>query len=273
MSAARRLWRRAPAWRLLLFVAVAATALTAMFPPRLPAWLARQESGPAGPRYRPRAEAPPAPVTRITLPPLGEPRQTMIPFAGRQLPLPQGKWTEVALLSAAGTFPQQGLVLARLVSGRMTGLIIVRGTPPTGRDDQVEPGACVDATGRPMHVLAPPKADGQAAMECWFTRSIAASKLMDPANPLESHVLTRLGGLDIAVPAHLLVSLYYRHVDGATFSVATMLPDPSESAALMRQVETWMRRWVPLLHRGFDAALEPSDIKPKLAHDPEEQLP
>ena len=268
MSVVGRLWRRAPAWRLWVFIALATTALAVMFPPHVPDSLWRHAAVPDGARYRSAAETPPPNETWIDTHAITGTRQTLIPFAGRQVPLPQGQWSEIALLHSAGPLPEQGLVLARLQSGRMTGLVVVLGTPATESDAPIPAAACVDPTGLPVHVLTPPDNRDLAVQECWSLRRLTTSDLADARHLLENRVFGQLGRLNVAVPTHLLVSHYFRHDDHAKLAVMIMLPDPTQSSGLMRRVDGWMRRWVPLLHRGFDDHLGPPDVTATLAHDP-----
>ena len=268
MSVIGRLWRRAPAWRLLLFTAVTTTALCAMFPPRLPTFsLARPQ--PTGPRYRPPNATAPPDYTAISTPPITGTRHGFIPFGGRQVPLPQGNWSEIVLLQAVGPVSRQGVVLARLQSGRMTGMIVALGTPPTDRDAPIPSAACVDPTGMPVHMLEQPQADDPLAQECWSLRRLTTSELVTSRNPLEFRAFSRLGKLDVAVPAHLLAVRYYRHDGGATLAVTTLLPDPNESAGLVRRTDAWARGWVGVLHRGFDDALIARDVSGAPARDPD----
>ena len=268
MSVIGRLWRRAPAWRLLLFAAVTTTALTAMFPPRLPTFSLRRPQ-PTGPRYVPPAANAPPDYTAISTPPITGTRHGLIPFGGRQVPLPQGNWSEIVLLQAVGPVSRQGVVLARLQSGRMTGMIVALGTPPTDRDAPIPSAACVDPTGMPVHMLSQPQASDPTVQECWSLRRLATSELVASRNPIESRAFGRLGKLDVAVPAHLLAVRYYRHDHGATLAVTTLLPDPNESASLVRRTDAWARHWVGLLHRGFDSALVARDVSGAPARDPD----
>ncbi len=267
MSAIGRLWRRAPAWRLLLFVAIATTGLAAMFPPLLP------HPGflhPTGARYvAPAADAGSTDSSAtIFMPPITGTRQTLIPFAGRQVPLPLGSWTEITLLQAVGPVAGQGVVLARLQSGRMTGMIIVLGTAPTQTIVPIPQGVCVDPTGLTVNVLASPSGSDLATNECWSLRRMTTSTLVDPRNPLENRSFERLGKLGIEVPKHALASIYDRHDDHGGLSVTILLPDPNQSDSLVHRVDAWTRRWVPLLHRGFDGTLAATDVTPTLARDP-----
>ncbi len=202
------------------------------------------------------------------MPSLSGTRQTLIPFAGRQVPLPQGKWSEIALMRTAASISEQGLVLVRLQSGRMTGMIMVLGTSAIERDAPIPAAACADPSGLPVHILTPPDEQDLALQECWSMRRLATAALVDAPNPLQSRTFRRLGTLGIAVPSHLLSSFYFRHSDHAGLGVTILLPDPVESAGLALRVEGWMRRWVPLLHSGFDNDLTAASVRPNLAHDP-----
>ena len=282
MSVIGRLWRRAPAWRMLLVLAICSTGLVAMFPPALPSLDALRASlgrggashatGPQA-HYAPIADPPPLDYSTIDFPPLAETRTFITPFAGRQVPLPAGKWSELALLRNGGPLAEQVVVLGRIQSNRLTGMIVVGGTPavqPAAAAAMPQPG-CRDIMGLGQHDLSPANTANNALQECWVTRRLATAALIDPAgqDPLESKAFARLGSQGIEVPAHLLTSRYFRHDQRGALLVTILLPDPATNdAVLMRRADAWMQRWVPLLHHGFDGTLKQADITAALARDP-----
>ena len=269
MTVVGRLWRRAPAFRICLATALAASALAAMFPPKLPSIGARPPNHGSGEqaRYTPQPALPPLDYAAIDLPPLRADRSTLIPFAGRQLPLPAGKWVEVALARDRGPITAQSIVLGRLQAGAMTGMILVTGTPPVAPASpnllQADPcnSAAVPATGR---------------QDCWNTGSLVTAQVRQPGTDalLLKKSLDRLDSLGVILPARMAVASYAQGSDSGSLVVKILLAEPATSASVAasnaanRRVDTWMRRWVPLLHRGFDGMLRPADVTSQLAHDP-----
>jgi hypothetical protein len=277
MSVIGRLWRRAPAWRGFVVLAVASTGLAAMFPPPLPAlhrwpW-AGAEAGAgtgSGAHFTPQPEPPPLPYSTIDMPPITTTRSVLIPFAGRQIPLPEGRWSELVLMRAGGPRMLQAVVLVRLQSARMTGMMIVAGPPavaPAGLPP-VRVNQCLNPAGLAMHDLSPADDPTATRQECWTTRRLLTAPLAAPDSPSPLQQGARLGKLDIEVPAHLLASHYFRSDAGGELAVTIMLPDPAGSSVVMRRTEAWMQRWVPLLHRGFDGSLTPLGVTAALARDP-----
>lgn len=269
MTVVGRLWRRAPAFRVCLTVAFAATALAAMFPPKLPSFGTRMmDHAPSEQaRYTPQPALPPPDYAAIDLPPLRADRSTLIPFAGRQLPLPAGKWVEVALARDRGPIAAQSIVLGRIQAGAMTGLILVTGTPPVASAAPNSPQAnpC-DNGGYPS----------TGRQDCWNTGSLVTAQMRQPGTDalLLKKSLDRLDSLGVILPARMAVASYARGNDSGSLIVKILLAEPGTSVsaaasdAANRRVDTWMRRWVPLLHRGFDGTLKPADVTAQLAHDP-----
>lgn len=274
MSVVGRLWRRAPAFRALLVTALASTALLAMFPPRLP-HLRHVSADPAadtGAHYAPEPPAPPLDYSTIDMPPPGPGRSTLIPFAGRQVPLPAGRWTEAALVRAGGPAAMQALSLTRVQDGHLTGVMVAAGTPATAPAASLgQP--CVDVTGHAVHDLVPPGNTDLAAQECWAVRHIATAELRAANNldPLVTKSLDRLDKVGVTLPARLIILHYNRASGDGLLSVRLLLPEPASGAdaeVMTRRSEAWMRRWVSLLHRGFDATLRPAYVTGELARDP-----
>jgi hypothetical protein len=257
-----------------LLVALAGTALAAMFPPHLTR-LGASPSGAASNR-QPHYEVPPDPVPldygTIDLPPLHGGRSTLIPFAGRQLPLPAGEWVEVALLRAGGPLAVQAMALARLRSGRLTGIVVATGTPA------VEPAAllaqparqCVDETDPVMQGVAPAPHPDHAAQDCWSVTRLVTARLRDAEsrNPILKRSLDRLDTLGVLLPARFAASYYVRATQRGGLSVRILLAAGTDEVAMQRRTESWTRRWALLLRRGFDDALDAAEVTSALARDP-----
>jgi hypothetical protein len=276
MSAIGRLWRRAPAWRLCTAAAVALTALAAMFPPAVPGWLRAgptrtpdplsQGAGTA--RYVP---APPPPVPDYgvaVLPPLGVDRSGIIPFSGRLLPLPRGTWQELVLGRSGGEVPGQALLLARIERGHLTGLLLAAAPAPVA--DTAAPvagsAACFTPDALAHQIITTNAARDPTARECWTLAGY------DPSKPDEMMRggFDRLGRMGIPVPDHLLALRYFRGDATGWLTVLVLLPErgagPAEAA---QRLETWMRRFAPVLHKGFEGTLTARDYPPAVARDPD----
>ena len=275
MSAFGRLWRRAPAWRFLLILAVASSALAAMFPPYLPSLdrlrlVGHHAAADPGPRYAPAPDPGPLDYSVIDLPPITGTRSLLIPFAGRQVPLPQGDWTELALMRAGGPQALQAIVLARLRGGRLTGMMIVAGPSGVSPAPAMPTNGCFDVKGLATHDLSSSAGPDGPTSQCWSLRPLVTAQLADPADPnlIEQRSFARLGKIGIEVPVRLLALRYFTEDAAGGLTVTIMEPDPAASAATQRRSETWMQHWVALLHRGFAGTLRPADVTAALARDP-----
>lgn len=274
MSVIGRLWRRAPAFRVCLVVASASTALAAMFPPRLPAILpgSSRRAPDEQARFTPQAAPRPLDYGSMDLPPIETQRSRMIPFAGRQVPLPAGKWVELALLRSDGPIAVQAVVLARLRSSRLTGMIIVSGTPavePSALHAQPM-GRCVDASHSVVHDQAPALHRDQATQDCWSTVPVSTAAFKDAGKQdiLVTRSLDRLDTLGVILPVDLSASYYARANGGGGLTMRILLAEPTTGATSDRRTQSWMQRWVPLLRRGFDGTLKPADVASQAARDP-----
>ncbi len=238
MSAAGRLWRRAPLWRLSLGATLTFAALTALYPQpplerALSSLLARD----------PR----PGAATGVSVPPLAPARNTLTAFAGRSLPLPPGDWHEVL----AGRFEPQTevneIVLARLQRGRLTGLIDASGTTGPSKTGLGLPQACLDPTNYAAHV--PPGHPDR----CWLIRDTPPSPPGPPSTILDA-ARDRLARLGVIIPSAMTRAVWFRTAGGEFMTVQIDLP------ARPDRTEAWMKRWSTLLDRGFEGTLHPSQM-------------
>lgn len=272
MSVAGRLWRRAPAFRALLVTALASTALLAMFPPRLPHLGHASPPADTGPHYAAPRPGAPLDYSTINMPPPGPGRSTLIPFAGRQVPLPAGRWTEAALVRAGGPAAMQALSLTRVQDGRLTGVLVAAGTSATAPVSLLRQ-SCIDVTGHAVHDLVPPGNTDPAVQECWAARHVTTAELRtkNSLDPLVAKSLDRLDKVGVTLPARLIILHYNRDSGDGLLSMRLLLPEPASNAdaeVMARRSEAWMRRWLPLMHRGFDDTLKPADVTRELARDP-----
>jgi hypothetical protein len=273
MSAFGRLWRRAPVWRVSLVCAIVSTALAAMFPPAIPRWAA-DRVGAAGadlaPKFVPQTAAV-DPAHGIELPPLGTGRSGIIPFAGRQLPLPAGAWQELVLAKSGAGMAVQAVLLGRIDGQRLTGLMMATAPGPFGNaaGEVAGLGPC-DSRGSIAHQIVPADMDRDPlSRECWVLVPLDTGAADSPAktNDVLSRGLGRLQAMGVAVPGLMLGMDYVRSDPTGWMTVLVLLPDSQPSAS--RRVQAWVRRFAPLLHKGFDGGLKADDVTPGAVRDPE----
>ena len=281
MSAVGRLWRRAPAWRLSAAAAVAFTALAAMFPPPLPRWLPRHATPTmtaptadrdAGPRYVPQTQAAAAPDYGIAVfPPADAGRTGIIPFAGRQLPLPAGSWQELVLARSAGAAADQASLLGRIEHGRLTGLLLAASPGPVSGGGLPAGGfsPCFAPDAIAHQIIPTTSAQGPMARECWTLTAFDAAQ--SRPDEMMRGGFERLDRMAVAVPDHMLAMRYLRTDDTGWLTVLLLLPDRSaQPPGDSRRLQAWIRRFVPILHKGFDGTLTAGELTPAIARDPEE---
>jgi len=275
MTVLGRLWRRAPAWRFCLVTAVACTGLAAMFPPSLPHMPSLHPAGTApGGKTAAAAQyrSQPAPVPDdhglLHLPPPGPDRQGIIPYAGRQVPLPAGIWHELVIARAGGPEQQQVMLLDRIENSHLTGLVLlISPAPLSGAAGQVGlPPPCTDPGRLVGHITPALPGDSPLTHECW---AITPADMRDMATHSSNEVLkrglARLGEMHIAVPDQMLGVSFVRSND-AGWQVATMLlPDRHLTP---HRTEDWATRFAIPMHKGFDHTLTPADLPPAVARDP-----
>jgi len=272
MSAAARLWRRAPAWRVSLVCAIAATALAAMFPPAIPHRFAAAGARDAPPRYMPQATAV-DPVNELAseLPPLGPGRSGIIPFAGRQLPLPLGVWQELVLAKSGSSQATQVVLLGRLDGPRLTGLMLVAAPGPLGNAAGAAAGlGPCDTRDSIAHQTVPADMNRDPlSHECWVLVPLDMGAATSPAktDPVLRRGFGRLQEMGVAAPGHMLGLDYVRSDPTGWMTVLLLLP--GEQPAASRRIQGWVRRFAPLLHKGFDGTLVAAELTPAVVHDPE----
>jgi len=272
MSAAARLWRRAPAWRVSLVCAIAATALAAMFPPAIPHRFAAAGARDAPPRYVPQATAV-DPVNELAseLPPLGPGRSGIIPFAGRQLPLPLGVWQELVLAKSGSSQATQVVLLGRLDGPRLTGLMLVAAPGPLGNAAGAAAGlGPCDTRDAIAHQTVPADMNRDPlSHECWVLVPLDMGAATSPAktDPVLRRGFGRLQEMGVAAPGHMLGLDYVRSDPTGWMTVLLLLPGEQPGAS--RRIQGWVRRFAPLLHKGFDGTLVAAELTPAVVHDPE----
>ncbi|BAT20342.1 hypothetical protein [Asaia bogorensis] len=226
MSAFTRLWRRAPAWRLMIYIMIFFTIMSLFFPlpwmlahapwlQRLPgmqppngaatASTARDQAVNNGQGSQAQAGAPDE-TNRLMTPDITASLTGTIPFGGHTLPLPAGVWHPVL----TGQFGPGGLmlinILVRTDRGVVTGVMIARTATEQLPLDVVQSAAshCHDDRNYSAHIYAD-RPDGRN--ECAFI----ANAVMGPNGAISSDELIqlafkRLSALGFPMPSLFVVA-------------------------------------------------------------------
>jgi len=266
--------------------AIATTALAAMFPPNLPHWRFghKEEAAPMpgglstsvparDAHFAPVADAAPPESGSLQVLRNSPDRSGVIPFAGRQIPLPTGVWKDLVVARIGGVIPGQQEILVRQEDGQLTGLIRAEAPSPTSgaAGPLAKPAFCAEPNAI-LRDTAPEKSgDSPMAHECWI---LADSSLTDPTkrdslDSAMSRALTELDTLGTKTPEHMLAVIYFRSDQTGWLSTVLLLPDRHDiSAAASRRIQAWVRRFATVVHQGFDGKLAPGDLPASIARDP-----
>ena len=268
MSAAGRLWRRAPAWRFCLVSALGLAALTALFPPaglkHLGADVASGLSpagrtpaaAPASARFVPPGDSLPDAPLAATAPPPGPGRTGSIPFAGRQLPLPPGEWQTLIVARTGTPDYLQTSSLARIDAGQVTGVVRAVASDPLSHA-VLPPGRqaeCYNPSVIASNVSPRTPEQSPEVIECWtvsrFKPPAAAEGRQKLDGPLAID-FERLDSLGVHLPSEMLAMTYLRADETGWLDVVAMTPDKSADAE--RKMLAFARQYAGELHRGFSA--------------------
>lgn len=286
MFATRRLWRRAPAWRLCLVTALAATGLAAMFPPATPAWVqawrdrASHAVQPAASlpgstpsasatRFDPLAvDAASDPQGAMQMPAPGVGRSGVIAFAGHHIPLPTGQWQVLVLARDNAPVPIQAELLGRIEDGQATGLLLAESPNPINGAAQplTRLSGCFAANSIADGITQPPRGVNPAVHECWTVApfDLTASAPRNEPDDLLTRGLAQLQRFGAQPPGHTLALRYLRSDDAGWMTMLLLLPDHRAAAPTAeRRLLAWVRRFVADLHDGYSN----KDIRP-LERDP-----
>ena len=275
-TAAGRLWRRAPLWRLVLTAAIAFGVLTALYPApsvplpswvHLPPWLHLPQWTQAG--HAPAA--PPAQrkgsVEAAIMPP-GPPLHGTLTVAGRTVPLPAGDWHELVAARDEDVAEISDLVLGRWQGSALSGLLEVMAS--TGPADHGEPAGVIKDCDS-YENFASKWSD--AGNTCWLIRKINVPP--PGADPQAAHTmigaaLARLQVLGVTAPAWLSAAVW-SHAQGSEMMNYELMVanarDAHDQSAALGSLQSWMTRFAPLLRRGFDGKLD-ATAAAGLARDP-----
>ncbi len=248
-----------------------------------PAASTTSAAGPPGPaaasaaraaRYVPQPDTTPLTYSTIERPPLAEGRQSVVPHAGRLMPLPTGRWQEIAFVRGGGTLAVQASLLDRVDAGRLTGLLLVASPAPVGRvaGPVAVPPLCVAPDTLAHDLVAAAPGQDPTAHECWTVTVADMAELASPQDKdaLLRQGLERLNTLHVTLPEHMLVVHLIRSDAGGWMVAAIFLPDRrAEQPGAMTRLEEWAKRFERLFHRGFDGTLSPGEVTATLARDPQ----
>ncbi|NHO32458.1 hypothetical protein [Acetobacter fallax] len=320
MSAASRLWRRAPLWRLALFGMVFFSAITVfypapwllrVFPPfsrlthKVDHMLGRDAPPAAGSDETAASETgqapPPAPAGgnasqgtgMAAAPPIDSELTDILPFAGRQLPLPAGTWHPVVTTQDGPHGELTSNVLVRTDKGVVTGVIIARATtasvPPDGvgeieapcHDDRDYMRRVLGSTAHSSQCVATystltisDNVSGSATINWAFKRLHVLGFPMPPVlvSALWSHIVqAQDGGVNFQT-----VEIALSPADPGSAKLSTSLDDWSKqgvgrsafTARFVGAVNEWIIAWAPTLLQGYDGALKPASSPRPGSEDP-----
>ena len=260
MSALGRLWKRAPVWRLCLISGIAFTGLAAMFPPPIPRWLPTHTVN-VNPHFVSQPDAAPPDYSQTELLPPGHDRSGVIPFSGHRLPLPAGTWQNIVLAQDGGAASVQVVLLARVEDQRLTGLELAAAPSPLS-GSVAAPGALSPcyAPNAVVHQNSQVEGANPLAHECWGLSSsgMGSDAALVKDDTVLQHGLDRLQKMGVTMPGHMIVLNYLRSDETGWCQVLLMLPDRHDESN--RKLQAWARRFVPLLHKGYESTLTAADL-------------
>lgn len=317
MTAFTRLWHRAPLWRTALITAGVCGTLSVLFPApwltsRLPGYGALSSKvrhmlpSAMGGTEASDALHPEEGQRTVSIPPMDAQFEGSVAFAGRQLPLPAGKWHPIVNFQDDVAHGEVLTTLyVRSAQGIVTGLIIAQATTqslPVAAMQMVE--AECHSTFNFMNEAAPQ--DGNRT-ECWMTTPIrVVNNLFLTSNEALQALLSdqmyippavqRLTMMGFDLPP-ILVDAGWNLVEksksgtGVDFMSVHTLLSPAEAGGrrvpgapenwsragmadsgavtdFVQRANGWLRGWVPTLQRGFDSKLTPNTTPPTDAMDP-----
>ncbi len=237
-----------------------------MFPPYWFALPAAHTS--ATPHFALPAAPTPSIDGHLELPGAQAVRSGVIPFAGHKLPLPAGSWQELALAQASGAAAVQVELLARVENQKLTGLEMAAAPSPLSNSiGGFEGAGPCNATTAIVQERIPVLGNNPLARECWALSEIdmTGKDASIRTDEVINRGLGRLQQLGIQVPDRMMVLSYLRSDETGWMTAFLFLPgrhaDPKKSLI------NWVRRFAPLLHKGWDSTLTSAELA-SLAHDP-----
>lgn len=314
MSAFTRLWQRAPLWRTALITTGVCGVFSVLFPApwlvnRLPYYGALTSKvdhmlGRSAPGAGAQPNADDEGRRMVSQPPMDAQFEGVIPFAGRQLPLPAGKWHPVLNYQDD---VEHGEVLTsifvRSEQGAVTGLMIAQATTqslPSSATQQLE-AQC----NSPFNFTVGSLPQDGNRTECWMTSPIKVvnNLLLTSNQALQGMVssplfippaLQRLGMMGFQLPP-VLVDAAWTHIEKSTSGkgvdfatihtlISPALPGPKavvpgspenwsqggmadapEVADFVRRTDSWLKGWLPYLRKGYQGELDSTAPPPHAA--------
>ncbi len=265
MTAAARLWRRAPLWRLTLAATASFGVLASLYPTPLPQALGRLQAAlaPRSAAIMPQKQG--SLIGANT--PIEHTFTGTLTVAGRTVPLPGGAWHELEAARAEAQAELNWVVLGRWEGGALTGLLSVLAT--TGPADVSGAAHASPACTSDVNFTTRWADHGHT---CWLVRGFdppeAGAVPPGKATVIEL-ALDRLRTLGITVPGRLSATLW-SHADGSellNYQFMAANRSPADGPAALAAMQNFMARLAPLLRRGFDGKLEPRSAG-ALARDP-----
>lgn len=312
MSAFTRLWHRAPLWR----TALITTGVCGLFSVLFPApWLTRQlpyygtMTAKVGQMLGRSSAAPAADANAdegrrmVSQPPMDAQFEGVIPFAGRQLPLPAGKWHPV--LNYQDDISHGEIltsIFVRSEQGVVTGFMIAQATTQSlpASDTQMLQDQCHSTFNFTVNDLPQ---DGKQT-ECWMTSPIrVVNNLFLTSNQALQGLLSsplfippalqRLGMMGFDLPP-VLVDAAWTHIEksksgtGVDFATIHTLLSPALAgqkavpgapedwshagmasspvvADFVGRTDHWLQGWLPYLRKGYNGTLDSGSRLPAAA--------
>lgn len=316
MSAFTRLWRRAPLWRTTLILTGVCSTFALLFPAP---WLERslplyqrgtdkighmlgRESA-----AQKAADADNQGRRMVSQPPMDAQLEGVIPFAGRQLPLPAGHWHPV--LNYQDDVAHGELLTSLYVRserGMVTGFIIAQATTQSlpSSNTQMWQDMCHNTFNFTAGDLPQ---DGNRT-ECWMTAPIKVvnNQFITSNQALQGLVssplfippaLQRLSMMGFALPP-VLVDAGWVHIEksksgnGVDFASVHIFVSPAQAgehvtipgapedwskpgmnnspdvADFVQRTSSWLQHWTPELRKGYTGTLDTTAWSAILAADP-----
>ena len=201
-------------------------------------------------------------------PPQQQGRSGIVPFGGRQVPLPEGSWQELVLARGDGAEQQQIALFGRMVDGRLTGLMLMSAPGAlSGAPGEVGlPPSCLNPSRLAGHIVPAVPGDDPLAHECWAIAPVdMQNKQTQDADPIMQSGLSRLGELHVQVPDRMLNLVYARTSDRGWQILSIMVPDRGGPITRLRN---WAEAFAVPVHAGFDRTLTTAQLPASLVRDP-----
>ncbi len=226
-----------------------------------------------GASFTPPPDRVPTTFASIASPPPGTPREGVIPYAGRKLPLPAGQWQELALVRFEDARPREMVLLGRWAGPNLTGLVWAMAPDAASQPSGLlQAGAACGGAGELAGEVSPPPADRNPfAHECWSwsVATLKTGREAEGQDDLMRRGLARLAELGVTVPDRMMALRYIRSSEFGWFVGVVYLPErPEQAVRADRATLAWAKRYVALLHRGYDGELAVGQPTPALPREP-----